>query len=607
MKTSFLKQISVLKYDNSRIAVFKESEDKVEFKAATLNFSYAGSEHRDQERRRCFLGYVIGFANEAGGMLVLGMADKAPHDVVGSDFAQGKVGALEDETYSRLGIRVRMEELYENGLRVLIAHIPSRPVGKMMKFEGVPLMRVGESLRNMSDEEMFAILSEQEPDFSEKICADTTVDDLDEIAINKLKEAYSEKQNNPRFLTLSNFQALSDLGLIKGNNVTYAVLVLVGKELIIKSKLPQSAINLEYRNSSSQIFFDNKEIFSQPYFVAVDILWSAINSRNGKIPVQQGAFIFDIPYFNKEVIREAINNAVAHRDYSKSGEIVIKQYPSELIITNPGGFPLGVNVDNLITVNSTPRNRLLADVLAKTGIVERSGQGVDKIFYQTISEAKPSPNYAYSDNYQVELRLSGVVEDKAFALFIRRIQQDRKNREKLSVHEVIALNEIRKGLEKKSIDVAMLKKLEKEELIERIGKTNSQKVILSKLYFEFTDNRAAYTDGKPIDGYQVGIVIMNHIQEFGKGKMKDFEFLLRNFMSRGQVKYVISKMVADGLLDKKGKGKGTEYFAGSKMSEGLQVFQRAMELGFKEMQRLGELKSSNSPEIRQKNSPEADI
>jgi ATP-dependent DNA helicase RecG len=196
------------------------------------------------------------------------------------------------------------------------------------------------------------------------------------------------------------------------------------------------------------------------------------------------------------------------------------------------------------------------------------------------------------------------VEDKAFAMFIRRIQQDRKDGEKLSVHEVIALNEIRKGLEKKSIDITILKKLEKEELIERVGKTNSQKVILSKLYFEFTDNRAAYTDGKPIDGYQVGIVIMNHIQEFGKGKMKDFEYLLRNFMSRGQVKYVISKMVADGLLDKKGEGKGTEYFAGSKMSEGLQVFQRAMELGFKEMQRLGELKSANSPEIRQKNSPD---
>lgn len=572
----------------------KESEDKVEFKAATHNFSYAGSEHKEQEeRRRCFLGYVVAFANEGGGMLVLGMADKSPHDVVGSDFAQGKVGALEDETYSRLGIRVRMEELYENGLRVLIAHIPARPVGRMMKFEGVPLMRVGESLRNMSDEEMFAILSEQEPDFSDKICDGISLSDLDEVAIKKLKEAYAEKQNNPQFLTLSDEQALSDLGMVKGSKVTYAALILVGKEEVIKSKIPQSAINLEYRNNSSQIVFDNRVIYSQPYFIAIDLLWNAINSRNGKIPVQKDAFIFDIPYFNREVIREAINNAVAHRDYSKASEIVIKQYPAELIITNPGGFPLGVNLSNLITVNSTPRNRLLSDVLAKTGIVERSGQGVDKIFYQTISEAKPSPNYNYSDNYQVELRLSGVVEDKAFAMFIRRIQQDRRDGEKLSVHDVIALNEIRKGVNKKLIDPLILKKFEGENLIERIGKTNSQKIVLSKLYYEMTDNRAAYTDGKPIDQYQIGMIIMNHIQEFGKGKMKDFEYLLRNFMSRSQVKYIISKMVTEGLLDKKGAGKSTEYLAGTKMAEGLQVFQRAIELGFKEMQRLGELKLPN--------------
>ncbi len=55
----------------------KESEDHVEFKAAVHNFSFAGGEHREQEeRRKCFLGYVVAFANEGGGMLVLGMADR---------------------------------------------------------------------------------------------------------------------------------------------------------------------------------------------------------------------------------------------------------------------------------------------------------------------------------------------------------------------------------------------------------------------------------------------------------------------------------------------------------------------------------------------------
>lgn len=143
----------------------QESEDKVEYKAARLNFPFAGGSHTDQaERRKCLLGYIVALADEKGGMLVLGMDDAVPHNVVGSNFAEGKVGALEDGIYNRLDIRVRMDELYEGSLRVLVVNIPSRPVGKLLRFEGVPLMRIGDSLRNMSDDEMFAILSEQEPD-----------------------------------------------------------------------------------------------------------------------------------------------------------------------------------------------------------------------------------------------------------------------------------------------------------------------------------------------------------------------------------------------------------------------------------------------------------
>ena len=100
-----------------------------------------------------------------------------------------------------------------------------------------------------------------------------------------------------------------------------------------------------------------------------------------------------------EIMREAINNAIAHRDYRRNSETVIKQYPQKLVITNAGGFPVGVTIENLLTVPSTPRNRLLADVLSKTGIVERSGQGIDKIFKNTISEGKLQPDYSHSDNF----------------------------------------------------------------------------------------------------------------------------------------------------------------------------------------------------------------
>lgn len=163
------------------------------------------------------------------------------------------------------------------------------------------------------------------------------------------------------------------------------------------------------------------------YFLSIDLFWTSIDLRNGKTPVQNGPYIFDIPFFDQEVIREAINNAVAHRDYRKISETLIKQFPDELHIINAGGFPQGVTQENLLIVNSTPRNRLLADVLSKTGTVERSGQRIDKILYRTISEGKPDPDYSKSDDYQVELRLSSVVRDRAFALFINDAQENGSN------------------------------------------------------------------------------------------------------------------------------------------------------------------------------------
>lgn len=200
------------------------------------NYPFAGGSHSDPtERRRCVLGYVVALANEGGGRLVLGMADKLPHEVVGTDFANGKTGALEDEIYNRLSIRVKTEELFENEKRVLIINIPSRPIGKLLKFEGVPLMRTGESLREMSDQEIFKILSEQEPDFSAKICDALKIEDLDKDAINLLKQKYAEKQNNKSFLTLPDEQILSDLELLKDGKLNYAALILLGKKESIKS------------------------------------------------------------------------------------------------------------------------------------------------------------------------------------------------------------------------------------------------------------------------------------------------------------------------------------------------------------------------------------
>jgi ATP-dependent DNA helicase RecG len=533
----------------------KESEDKAEFKAATHNFSYAGSEHRDQEeRRRCFLGYVVAFANEGGGKLVLGMADRVPHDVVGSDFAQGKVGALEDETYSRLGIRVRMEELYENGLRILIAHIPPRPVGKMMKFEGVPLMRVGESIRNMSDEEMFAILSEQEPDFSAKICQGISIADLDEVAIKKMKESYARKQKNPGFMQLSTEQVLTDLKLLENGKLNYAALVLLAKKEVIHAKLPQSKTIWEFRNSEAQIHYDSREVIDEPLFIAIDSIWKLINqpTLNRKYPIQSGAYIFDLYDFNEEVIREAVLNAITHRDYTITSEAVVKQYPNKITITNPGGFPRGVTIENILTVSSTPRSRLMTEILEKTGLVERSGQGVDKIFSITLSEGKAEPDYKNSDMFQVSLILRKEIIDKAFHVFISQYQNSEKE-PKLGVDQIITLCKIRNGIFQ-NLKAEIVSQLEKSGLIEKTsGHTN--RYTLSQEY------HALVNDGLKIGKrYLVKEIELILLSLQGNAlKMGELEKTLEASLNRNQIKYLTGKLFDDKVLSKEGKGSGTSY------------------------------------------------
>lgn len=532
----------------------KESEDKVEFKEAKSNFPFAGGSNTDQtERRKCYLGYVVALANEGGGKLVMGMKDKIPHEVVGSDFAEGKVGNLIDETYKRLGIRVKIEELEENGKRVVVISIPSRPVGKTLKFEGVPLMRTGESLRNMSDEEVFAILSEQEPDFSAKICGGLTIDDLDNSAIQKMKESYALKQNNPQFLSLTKEQLLTDLKLLAGNKLNFAALILLGKREIIQQKLPQSKIVWEYRNTESQIHHDARESIEEPLFIGIDKIWQLINqpTLNRKHPVQSGAYIFDLYDFNEAVVREAILNAIAHRDYTITSEVVVKQYPTKIEINNPGGFPKGVTIDNLITVSSTPRNRLITEILEKTGLVERSGQGVDKIFSITLSEGKSYPDYSKSDSYQVSLTLKSEIIDKAFHIFINQYQiSDREP--KLGVEQILTLSKIRDGLFQQ-LKPEIVTQLGEIGLIQRVsGHTN--RFTLSEEYNALIDENSKIGNYIVKEIEQLLLVIQGNTLKIGA-----IEKHMEEYLNRNQLKYLTGKLVDDDILTKSGSGNQTTY------------------------------------------------
>ena len=542
------------------LSLLKESEDHIEFKEAKHNFNWDGGAHKDpKERRHCILGYVAALANEKGGKLVFGMKDHWPHEVVGSTFDQGNLGALEDAIYNKMQIRVSVTEEFEpsedapNKKRVVIFNVPSRPIGKMLKFEGVPLMRTGESLREMSDAEMFKILSEQEPDFSAKPCEGLTMDDLDAEAIKVMKQKYAEKNENPGFEVIPDEQALKDLDLLVDGKLNYAALVLLGKSKAIRKYMPQNNVVIEYRNDPASIQYDDRLEIQQPLFLAIDNIWAYINQPrlNPQVHISENAYIFDIKLFNKETIREAVLNAIAHRSMIVQNDVVIKQSPTELTITNAGGFPIGVDKSNVLTVNSTPRSKRLAEVLQKTGLVEKSGQGVDKMFTNCIMEAKPLPDFSATDNYQVSLTFRTEIRNVPFLVYIRQEQAKRPPHHKLNVFQLMAIYNVcfGDGLEVRDSVIA---ELVNDEILLRskIGKISMSKEY-QRIYSEIHSTKSVnwISALKACAARYDGIITRKTYMEF-----------LPDWVSVDKVRYSLSKLESLKVLKREGTGKGTKYY-----------------------------------------------
>ena len=581
------------------LLTLRESEHRIEFKEGRTQFSYKGGDASEPgKRRRCVLGYVVALANEGGGTLAFGVREgkgNAPHTVVGSTMWEDQEGQLTADIYRDKGIRVEPEVLRDaDGRRVLLLHIDKRPVGQVYKFEDVPLMRVGDRLELMDDVRQRRIMNETEADFSAEICLGLTLADLDLEAVAELKKRYAAKQKNPDFRLLSDAQALSDLELLtETGQLTYAALLLVGTARQIHRYLPQAGLNLEFRPNLSSIPFQDRLQLVEPLFGGLDKAWAFINQRNGRIPIQQGLYVRDdITLLNEEVVREALLNAVAHRDYRRTSETVVRQFPNRLDVSSPGGFPAGVTKDNVLTVNSTPRNRRLAEVLLKTGLVERSGQGVDKMFRNSILEAKGTPSYRRSDDAQVVVELPTLVADPAFALFIDHVQ--RELHLELSLDEVLTLEQARQAAPRAEMPEAVAQQLLQKGLLEAVGNTRARHFILSREYHQFVGQSAAYTQQRGPSEIICIQQLLHHLRLFPENsqRMADLQPLFQGLLTSHQVKEMVYRFRDRGWLAAHGRGRATTYAEGHGWRAETELASRALALGMAQLRASSEQAAS---------------
>ena len=361
-----------------------ESEH-VEFKQAKNNFNF--EELAD---------YCCALANEGGGSIILGVTDTPPRRIVGTTAFdvpdRTKIGLFE-----RLRWRVEVAEIATSQGRVLSFIVPGRPPGRPLNCKGRYLMRAGSSLQPMSVEQITRILGETKVDFSADIVPGADLSIFDPEAVAEFRARWRRKSGRPEILNWPDDDLLENAELTIDGDPTYASLILLGTEKALARHLAQAEAIFEYRGSEASTPYQQRQEYRRGFFSWVDAIWTTINLRNDVQQFREGLFKYDIATFDEDSVREAILNAICHRDYRDGGSIWIKQYPRFLEIESPGGLPEGVTPETIL-IRQKPRNRRIAETLAKCGLVERSGQGMDLMFKHSVQQGKSLPDLAGSDD-----------------------------------------------------------------------------------------------------------------------------------------------------------------------------------------------------------------
>jgi len=520
-----------------------KEDEHLEFKEAKV--------HYDFEK---LVKYCVALANEGGGRMILGVTDKRPRKIVGTkaflDLERTKAGLLE-----RLHLRFFVEEIHHPQGRVIVVEVPSRPIGMPVQDKGAYWMRSGEDLVPMTPDMLKRIFDESGPDFSAEICHQASLDDLSGEAIERFRSIWRKRSGNAALQELSPAQLLEDAELIVDGGITFAALILFGTRQTLGRFLAQAEIVYEYRSSEASVPYQQRKEFREGFFLIHDSLWQTINLRNDIFHYQDGLFRQDIPAFNESVVREAILNAVSHRDYRLAGSVFIRQYPLRLEIVSPGGFPPGITVENFLWRQS-PRNRRIAEVFARCGLVERSGQGANRMFEECIKESKPVPDLSDTDDYQVSLALRGNIQDPLFLQFLEKI--GREILASFTTKDFLLLDFLHKEKPVPLEYADRLPRLVDLGAIERAGKG---KYILSQRFYALAGKIGVYTRKKGLDRETNKALLLKHIKRKKKTGTRLEELMqVLPAQTHHQVQSLLRELKKEKMVNVVGKTRGALWY-----------------------------------------------
>ena len=481
---------------------------------------------------------------------------------------------------TRPSLSVRAELVVLDGKDALVIEVPSvrSPVGtadgkylrRALGGDGRPAcvpMHFHEMQAQQADRGLL--------DYSALVVPEARWDDLDPLEFERFRNFIRESrgQGDASLLGLSDQELAKALGAVQANHAVSSVralgLLLFGREEALRRLLPTHEVAFQVLSGQK---VEVNDFFRGSLLRVMEEVLARFRARNREEEVLVGMVRVGVPDYPPAAFREGVANALVHRDYTRLGAVHVQWHDNRIEISNPGGFPEGVCLGNLLVTPPRPRNPLLADAFKRAGIVERTGRGIDTIFYEQLRNGRPAPNYERSNETGVVLVLPG---GKASLEFARLVAEESQAGRPLGLDDLLVLNhlwlerrltteEAARLIQKPAAEArSRLNRLVEFGLVESRGERKGRVWHLSAATYRRLGEQAAYVRQRGFEPLQQEQMVLQYVEKHGRITRREAAELCR--LSGPQAYRMLQGLVEKGNLRQiGGRGRGVKYEHASK-------------------------------------------
>ena len=499
----------------SEIVEFKEAKNGFDFEKMGRYFSALSNE--------------ANLRNRQNGWLVFGVSEEDHKHLVGSNYKKGskelfdklkhEIGRFTTDELSYVDIIELYPAVAGKTFRVVMFMIPAAAVGIPTEWNNKPWARNGSNLTLLQQAKIDIIRSEERLDWSKGFVPDATIEHLDKEAIALARQKYKEKMNRPHISEevdeATDLQFLEKLKLIRDGRVTRAAMLLLGNgdyDYLLNN--PPSIMWRLYAGDGSD---KDYKIFTIPFINVVDKVFSNVrNTTYRYMPNQMTLFPQETEQYDMWILRELLNNSMAHANYQIGGRIYFNEFEDSIVISNPGNF-LPERVEKVLDPGYNPpfyRNQLLAETMVKLNMIDTATSGIRKVYKIQKSKYFPMPDYNLNESGQVSVKVYGKTLDMRYT----HILYDNPD---LSLEMIYLIDKVQKG-QSRELSNDDVKLLRKYKLVEG----RKPNLYLSSGAAEKIDEKASYIKNKGFDDQYYKDLILDYLKKYKKAQKKEIRELL---------------------------------------------------------------------------------